>query len=66
MKRLVYKVYDKFTFNQNKYLTKFIKLDDLLGDTLSEYQINKIKKCCKDHGIEIKSSNFINFVKYLF
>ena len=42
MKKLVYKIYDRFTFNQNKYLKKFIDLDKLLGDDLKQYQLNKI------------------------
>lgn len=57
MKSLIYKIYDKITFNQNKYLKEFLKLDSLQGDELRKYQFQEIKKCCASHGIFIKSWN---------
>ena len=61
MKKLVYKIYDRFTFNQNKYLKKFIDLDKLLGDELKQYQLNKIKECCEIHGLKVETwDDFFN------
>ena len=55
MKRLVYRIYDKFTFNQVKYLKTFLKLDNLTGESLLKYQLQKIKKCTSDHGLNVDS-----------
>ena len=55
MKSLIYKIYDKLTFNQIKYLKEFIELDKLAGPELLQYQLDKITECCKSHGIEIGS-----------
>ena len=55
MKTLIYKIYDKITFNQNKYLKEFLKLDSLQGNELQKYQFQKIKKCSALHGISIES-----------
>ena len=55
MKKLVYNIYDKFTFNQNKYLKKFLKLDEMIGDELLSYQLNKIISCCCTHNLTVDS-----------
>ena len=55
MKNLIYKLYDKLTFNQNKYLKNFLKLDNLLGHNLLDFQLRNIIKCCEIHGKKIRS-----------
>jgi hypothetical protein len=53
MKHILYKIYDRFTFNQNKYLKIFIDLDHLRGDSLSNYQLSSIIDCCLHHNIQV-------------
>jgi len=55
MKSFFYRVYDKFTFNQLKYLKKYVDLDKLSGIELENYQLDKIVSCCKAHNLDIKS-----------
>ena len=55
IKDIFYVVYDYFTFNQNKYLRLFKKLDRLRGEKLKTYQMQKIIDCCASHGIQISS-----------
>ena len=55
MKKMFYIVYDYFTFNQNKYLKLFKKLDKLRGQELTDYQLEKIINCCAAHGVDVCS-----------
>ena len=54
MKRLFYCIYDRFTFNQEKYLQLFRKLDNLRGKELEDFQLRKILECCAHYKIDIK------------
>jgi len=53
IKKILYYLYDKLTFNQTKYLKRFISLDLLRGASLLDYQLQKIKECCALYDIEI-------------
>ena len=55
IKNLLYVVYDYFTFNQNKYLNLFKKLDRLRGQELRDYQLQRIISCCAEHNTRICS-----------
>ena len=49
MKNLLYRIFDRFTFNQVPYLNFFIKMEKKSVDELRDFQLSKLK------GIGIKS-----------
>ena len=55
IKNIFYKIYDRFTFNQIKYLKLFKKLDSLRGEALLEFQFKNIVSCCESHDVIVKN-----------
>ena len=55
MKNLLYKLYDKFTFNQNRYFKQFIKLDKMSQSQLEKFQLDKVCKLCDHYQLPIKN-----------
>ena len=43
MKKFLYKIFDKFTFNQLPYLKFFIEMEKKSIDELREFQLEKLK-----------------------
>ena len=56
LKKLIYTLYDLFTFNQRKYLAYFQQTDLLDIEETQDLQLGKIAECCRIHyGIHLKS-----------
>jgi hypothetical protein len=43
MKNLLYRIFDKFTFNQVPHLNFFIKMEKKPVDELRDFQLSKLK-----------------------
>ena len=55
IKKVVYDILDRFTFNQNKYLKEFERYDKMSSTDLYLHQMKMIKQCCKLYGYEINT-----------
>ena len=53
MKKLFYKIFDRFTFNQIPYLNFFIEMENKTIGELKNFQFERLKETSTNFGIDI-------------
>lgn len=57
MKKLIYKIFDRFTFNQIPHLNFFIEMEEKTIGELKNFQFERLKKTAAEFGINIQTWN---------